>query len=390
MIQIPQKALADFYDDVEHLWCQKKNIPRLERPPSALQFLRDFVAPSRPCIIRNAVLRQSTDEKSPILTLTLDDLVERYPEQELVVDATPDGHGDCLRCVADHGEDGAPTTAAKKVFVQPEERRMTLSEFRQRLRCHEGRHEPYFRDPPPTVFQLTQTEETKNAQNVDELQPKSEEAVLYYSRQNDCLRTELASLWSSLLAFVPETIDWAEEAFAMGPPDAVNLWIGNERATSSMHKDHYENLFYVLSGEKVFTICPPADAAFFYEQEFESGRFQSSADNGEEWKIRLDVQDGSPSTVRWIAADVTAKEDPKQLQEFPLLKYTHPIEVHVRAGELLYLPSLWFHRVTQTCETVGINYWFDMKFDSPNWCYFHFLQQLSSTRDENSTKGEER
>jgi len=62
--------------------------------------------------------------------------------------------------------------------------------------------------------------------------------------------------------------------------------------------------------------------------------------------------------------------------DFPLLSQAHPIKVHVEEGEMLYIPSLWYHRVTQTCETVGVNYWYDMKFDGPNWCYFNFLQNL--------------
>lgn len=174
-----------------------------------------------------------------------------------------------------------------------------------------------------------------------------------------------------------------------------------------MHKDHYENLFYVLSGEKVFTLCPPADVAFLYEQEYDSGEFvvrrgdhgkgddcdgrDGVHDNNYKWM----VQPNEGDKVRWISPDVqgllpskkdaqkpnvsaTGSEKSKSilLSMYPLLKYIHPIEVRVQAGEMLYLPSLWFHRVTQSCETVGINYWFDMHFDSPNWCYFHLLQEM--------------
>ena len=155
---------------------------------------------------------------------------------------------------------------------------------------------------------------------------------------------------------------------------AINIWIGNERAVSAMHKDHYENLFYVLSGEKIFTLCPPADVFCLYERECQSGRFDSSKGR---WKVVPNLDsDGKPSTVRWVAANVNEKENPAVLKEFPLLQYAHPLEVVVKTGDMLYLPALWFHSVTQSCETVGINYWYDMKFDSPQWCYFHFLQKL--------------
>jgi jumonji domain-containing protein 7 len=65
------------------------------------------------------------------------------------------------------------------------------------------------------------------------------------------LRKEISNLQDNF----PSGIEWAEEAFGPSQPlDAVNLWMGNELAVSSMHKDHYENLFYVASGEKIFTV----------------------------------------------------------------------------------------------------------------------------------------
>jgi jumonji domain-containing protein 7 len=208
--------------------------------------------------------------------------------------------------------------------------------------------------------------------------------VLYYSRQNDCLRTELKAIFDSNL--VPSTFSWAEDAFGTGPPDAINMWIGDERAVSSMHKDHYENLFYVLEGEKVFTLCPPCDAPFLYQGDFESGSFHQQTDGS--WVVVADkLEEGSSQkpVAKWIESNVDAlfldeTTRRKQCDRFPLLVRAHPMKVTVRAGEMLYLPALWFHRVTQTCETIGINYWFDMNFHSPLWCYFNFMQQLETQR----------
>lgn len=41
-------------------------------------------------------------------------------------------------------------------------------------------------------------------------------------------------------------MELAVEAFG-NEPEAVNIWIGDERAVSTMHKDHYEvkNLLFV-------------------------------------------------------------------------------------------------------------------------------------------------
>jgi Cupin-like domain len=56
-------------------------------------------------------------------------------------------------------------------------------------------------------------------------------AVPYYSHQNDCLRCELPQL----MADVPPSIPLAAEAFG-NQPDAVNVWIGDDRSVSSVHK----------------------------------------------------------------------------------------------------------------------------------------------------------
>jgi jumonji domain-containing protein 7 len=352
MLLASHQTIEEYADDVGALWTQQ-SIPVLSSPPSPLQFLRDCVAPSRPCIIRNAI--QSDDGASYLIDLA--QIVERHPELNLVVDVTPDGHGDCLRRVEN-----------RLVFVTPEEQTMTVKEFQLILSrksnsaAQDHHRKRIFQDRLDTNGQKALETRSYKRQTTDE-------SVLYYSRQNDNLRKELSNLWSTLNC--PRSLDWAEAAFGTGPPDAINLWIGNERAVSSMHKDHYENLFYVLSGQKIFTICPPADAPFLYEQEYESGKFDSTSGT---WKVN--TKGCTESKVRWIAADVTLKNDAEHISQFPLLQYTHPIEVVVNAGEMLYIPSLWFHRVTQSCETIGLNYWYDMKFDSPLWCYFHFLEGL--------------
>ena len=91
-----------------------------------------------------------------------------------------------------------------------------------------------------------------------------------------------------------------------------------------------------------------------------------------------DKEDREPNTTKWIEPDIKKymEGDERSRSEFPLLSKAHPIKILVNEGQIIYIPSLWYHRVSQTCETVGINYWYDMKFDSPNWCYFNFLQNL--------------
>ena len=122
------EALENFSDDVKCLWCPR-NVPVLDRPPSPVTFLRDYVSKSTPCIIRSAI----TSYPNQSLTLTLDDLVDHCREDlVLTVDVTPDGFGDCVRTVKD-GE------MRKRMFVKPQEREMAILQFRDKLRL--GRRE---------------------------------------------------------------------------------------------------------------------------------------------------------------------------------------------------------------------------------------------------------
>jgi len=507
-------AVESLSDDVSYLWgCRRAGgdgdgvlgavvvVPAYDEPPSPLQFSKNHVSKSRPCIVRNAVLRRRRGTNCEPLTMTLDDVVDLMTKTDrdncddvyITVDATPDGRGDCLRrvvdCDVDGGDAGNQTKSSAiqrtTFFVKPEERKMSLGQFRKALLRTSSRSSPSARRPSKQpgigrrrrddddrrsllvsstaaaagggggdpvqlrrsgswkdrTFPLdrscysasdvgtdssrdnaTDADDTGNDNDNDDDEDAAS-TVYYYSRQNDCLRRELGRLWE--LGIFPDTFDWAERAFgsdcggaaadgdgnnAASPSsptsklEAVNLWIGPSRAVSAMHKDHYENLYYVLNGRKTFTLCPPADAPFLYERPVESGRFRYRKETGT-WSVRQDFDDGGktqPTKVHWVAADVTERrrgkdgDDDNQDDEFPLLKYAHPITVTVEAGEMLYLPALWYHKVEQQSvpagsdvddddddrpspvvdATIAINYWYEMQFDHPLWCYYHFLQQL--------------
>jgi peptidyl-lysine (3S)-dioxygenase / protease len=45
------------------------------------------------------------------------------------------------------------------------------------------------------------------------------------------------------------------------PPEASNVWIGNEESTTSLHMDHYENLYCQVVGCKTFYLFPPTEYA---------------------------------------------------------------------------------------------------------------------------------
>ncbi len=73
--------------------------------------------------------------------------------------------------------------------------------------------------------------------------------------------------------------------------------------------------------------------------------------------------DGSPSDrISWIPLDPENLDSASSIM-WPDYKYSHPVRCEVHAGEVLYIPAMWYHRVSQINLTISVNYWYDQRFD---------------------------
>lgn len=302
------------------------DVERLHLPPSPIQFLRDFVMPNKPCIITAGL------QHWPALTRwTNAYLTSRLQNKIVSLHFTPNGRADSVV---------KPTINSDSCFVSAHVERI----------------------PFPAALEYIAGSERRERG-----------AVAYAQEQNGCFMSEY-----SLLAEDVETdIPWATEALG-SKPEAVNLWIGNERATTSFHKDHYENLYAVVSGEKHFLLLPPTDVHRMYIKEYPAAHYVRSEENGD-FKIELDTP---LRYVPWSSVDPYPPSSQAEEERMLFPRYFNgpkPFECTVRAGEMLYLPSLWFHHVKQTPDsegrTIAINYWYDMQFDI-KYAYYNFLQSL--------------
>ncbi|XP_063106317.1 cytosolic phospholipase A2 beta isoform X4 [Cavia porcellus] len=208
-----RRALREFPAEARELSLPPA-VPYLDQPPTPLCFYRDWVCPNRPCIIRNALQHWPALQKwsFPYLRATVG-------STEVSVAVTPDGYADVVR-----GDR----------FVMPAERHLPLS-------CV-----------------------------LDVLEGQAQHpGVLYVQKQCSNLTTELPQLLPDLEPHIP----WASEALGK-MPDAVNFWLGEAAAVTSLHKDHYENLYCVVSGEKHFLLHPPSDRPFIPYELFTPASYQ--------------------------------------------------------------------------------------------------------------------
>lgn len=58
----------------------------------------------------------------------------------------------------------------------------------------------------------------------------------------------------------------------------------------------------------------------------------------------------------------------------------NPLRVTLEEGDMLYLPAMWYHKVSQTAGEEGfvcaLNYWYDMDFSGHFWSGNNFVRDV--------------
>lgn len=298
--------MEPFSENVTDFWVPP-SVKYLDSP-SELQFLRDGVSTYTPVILKNVVTDWGALHKWDLAYLT------SVCNEKYSVNVTPDGRADATKKI-----DGVDC------FSYPAEIDMTMRDFCEMLNSRE-----------------------------------SDDAVPYLSQQDDNLRKH----FSHLLADIDNGLPMANAAFGRDGPEATNLWIGDERSTSSLHKDFFENIYVVISGTKTFTLFPPTDVAYFSESTFPTLRYKFGERYGGGRVKQQDLtttSEGCPfASLPWIDFD---PDDVESFARNPVLRRAHPVRCTVRAGEVIYIPAMWYHQVSQTEITIAVNFWYEQRFD---------------------------
>lgn len=128
-----------------------------------------------------------------------------------------------------------------------------------------------------------------------------------------------------------QEIRWASIALEQGP-DAINMWIGSSQSSTAMHKDPYQNIFCQLIGQKHFVLVSPIETACLNEQLLPPATWIKAGSN---LKLQPD-KDGSPVPC--------AMWDPNHpsMNRSGLSDECRPLRVTLEAGDMMYLPAMWF------------------------------------------------
>eukprot|EP01025_Chloroclados_australasicus_P060212 TRINITY_DN7709_c0_g1_i1.p2 TRINITY_DN7709_c0_g1~~TRINITY_DN7709_c0_g1_i1.p2 ORF type:complete len:289 (+),score=12.50 TRINITY_DN7709_c0_g1_i1:201-1067(+) len=229
----------------------------IEIPPIQDQrFYRKYICSNTPCLLEGMAKGWHAIGK-----WDRDYLSAKCQDKMITVDITPNGRGDAV--VFDN-------LMQKELFVTPYSEKMTLCQF----------------------FQMR-----------ERTQILKESIVPYVQHQNGNLLSEFPMLTDD----VPKSLEFADRLFDQ-KPDAVNLWIGDQRSATSFHKDHYENFYAVLRGTKLFTVLPPCSVWRMHLNTYDSAQYHMENN-------QLCIKMNEPNIgVRWCPIDLEQRNGKQTYQ----------------------------------------------------------------------------
>jgi peptidyl-lysine (3S)-dioxygenase / protease len=129
-----------------------------------------------------------------------------------------------------------------------------------------------------------------------------------------------------------------------------------------MHRDNYENIYVQVLGQKHFVLLPPLCQPCVNEQPLAQYNYTRSGSGltlvpEEQNETRQDGGEGD-NTVPFAVWD----PDAPGANTTPYSSLAEPMRVTLNPGDMLYLPAMWYHKVSQSASDEGIcvavNYWY--------------------------------
>ncbi|XP_044751249.1 bifunctional peptidase and (3S)-lysyl hydroxylase Jmjd7 [Coccinella septempunctata] len=314
-------ALSVLYEETADLLHIPKEVSQIDREATLKEdwyftFHKDYVSKNKPLIIKNYCTDFPACKK-----WNIEYFRKSIGSKNVTVAVTPNGYADGI-ALSPHVEDNT------EYFVLPEEKTMTMKEFLDNLE-----------NPQPNY-------------------------VCYIQKQNSNLND-----FPEIYNHIEKGYSWASKAFGT-EPDSLNFWMGDQRAITSMHRDPYENLYCVIDGFKDFILISPTDLPYVPYKEFPVAQYENVTLSG--YKLTPKLENDEKTFIKWVAVDPL---DTESVNKYPQFRKARKYQVHLEKGDMLYLPSLWFHHVTQSHGCIAVNFWYDMEFDV-KYCYYKFLEKL--------------
>ncbi|KAK4999780.1 hypothetical protein LTR66_001237 [Elasticomyces elasticus] len=164
----------------------------------------------------------------------------------------------------------------------------------------------------------------------------------------------------------------------------LNFWLGNSHSVTSLHKDNYENIYVQIRGQKHFVLLPPVEAACVNEKPLPAATYDRGHTTESSGEVALSLR------IDELAEKVPVAIWDPDAPDYNATLMSHlaqPLRVTLNEGDMLYLPALWYHKVSQSCGNQGyccaVNYWYDMDFGGDFWAASKFIRDVALQTADN-------
>ena len=148
-----------------------------------------------------------------------------------------------------------------------------------------------------------------------------------------------------------------------------NIWIGDGQTLGKMHFDEYENALVMVKGSKQFIVYDPRNNYQLYEGHIPEARFSvTKSDTNLPYTLKRSGLQESTSLVM-SPVDILNPN----YERFPNFKSARPMNCTVGPGQMLFLPSYWWHEVQSYPDSteplnVAVNFWYEPFFQKEFPC----------------------
>lgn len=178
-----------------------------------------------------------------------------------------------------------------------------------------------------------------------------------HGNQPGYLYCQLPNLDETAPELVPLIDHLGAQLRLSGKQATWNMWLGSGNHRVNTHYDKVENFYFVLQGKKIFQLFPPNSLPNLYSGPYEGG----------------------PSG---IPESVVDSSDP-DFEKFP--RFAKALQAsqtaELCAGDMLYLPTNWWHNVRSEGLNISVNLWWsDIREAERLRAELAFLHLLSSIK----------